>query len=477
MHVSEIKQYTSYFEDLWDSLGTGPAQDGWMESKDYSAAYMTSTNISILRESSGSADNGSGRPSLAGYLPENFVRPRTLAVADVVNAFDECLDHHRLSFAFNSLTLGIAKQLSWELPRPPIGNFIMGRINDSSSCDNPTLSENAHLLNGNTIKTEPGLFDFNSSSLGQASIVEEPESPVFELVIPPVSMPTLVAPKDLQMICKRRNTYKDSSENARKDQRSSNARMSAKYGTMYSGIEFETFVDLGRVLNNIARACEPADFEATLRRVSVALDVPMRCSNARTRGQFTSTEILRVRHHRPNFIEEMMQLPQGLNGLGYERNRNFKPQFPYEPEYVRYQTDPTTNQPLNHTRHGLCPYCFEIHFYHFKTLAYGQHLALFHGIYPSNYIAPDPLYGGLYFLRKLNSQNISRKRTAHEHIRPGVICPACFEILECDCTKTTKLDERPLTKYLRHFRDCHIKAQRDGSVYKLFQQIVHQADS
>lgn len=448
MYVAEVRQPSSGFDELWDSFNdcTTPWPYGRRN-----GSMRSSGNMLVISDHT--------LLNINGYLLENFVRPRTQDLQSTIRAFGESLDGHSLEFptakeklsynkhgvvnsAVESVT-SIFHNLLVKF-RPDVGSMNNEKDLDCSGDNDSTLAV--------CIKPEIVFGDLSSSDSKWSKV-----SPSID---------------DNNMHKRQKQPRRRHAASTNLCQKSIPVNQNRDLVPMpqidYSFVRFSTIVDLGRVVHNTARYPEPAHFHNLLTLVNASDNAPVTLFL-----NVPQTKIMRVRHLRPHLDEEVKALgifdPHGR--IEYERNRNFRVELPYEPEFVRYEVDPVTNLPVNHTRHGLCAYCSEIHFYHFKTLAYGQHLALFHGIYPSNFIAPDPLYGGIYRLRKLNAQNLGRKRTAHEHIRPGVVCPACYEVLECDCTKTTKLDERPLTKYLRHFRDCHIKVQRCGSPYMLFRDI------
>lgn len=113
------------------------------------------------------------------------------------------------------------------------------------------------------------------------------------------------------------------------------------------------------------------------------------------------------------------------------------------------------DKPITSTREGLCPYCPEIRFFNIKNSGYSQHLGQVHGISTKNYFTPVPLFPNVYMLDKLEGRGqTSRSRIAHKHLRPGVVCPCCYQIIEVGCSSTTRGD-RPLTKYLNHYKEMH----------------------
>jgi hypothetical protein len=160
---------------------------------------------------------------------------------------------------------------------------------------------------------------------------------------------------------------------------------------------------------------------------------------------------------------------EGLNGLHedirYEKNPCFSIERPYEPEFISYQVDKSNNLPYNETRSGLCPYCPEIKFRNFKTSTYSQHLALWHGIHTDNYLTPNPSHFGVYRLCK-NRNLETRKTQAHSSNKKGVVCPVCHEVIEVGCSKATR--DKPLSGYLRHFRDAHRRSNQKADIDQYF---------
>lgn len=137
----------------------------------------------------------------------------------------------------------------------------------------------------------------------------------------------------------------------------------------------------------------------------------------------------------------------------YEKNTKYATEDPYQQEFTRVQIDPSNNLPLNSTRCGLCAYCPDIKFFNIKDSSYSQHLACNHGIFTNNYIAPDPYNYANYYVKKHDGIK-DRKTTAKERLRKAVICPACHDRVEVNCSISTR-GERPLINYLRHFKDKH----------------------
>lgn len=175
----------------------------------------------------------------------------------------------------------------------------------------------------------------------------------------------------------------------------------------------------------------------------------------------TVTNIRRTR-----FIRGSLEALNGLHeDIRYEKNPCFSIERPYEPEFISYQVDKSNNLPYNETRSGLCPYCPEIKFRNFKTSTYSQHLALWHGVHTDNYLTPNPSHFGVYRLCK-NRNLETRKTQAHSSNKNGVVCPVCHEVIEVGCSKATR--DKPLSGYLRHFRDAHRRSNQKADIDQYF---------
>lgn len=176
-------------------------------------------------------------------------------------------------------------------------------------------------------------------------------------------------------------------------------------------------------------------------------------------------KITRNRYSRS--IESFLIIEDSHEFIAYEQNPKFSISRPYEYQFVRYQIDPTNGLAFNPTRAGLCPYCHESRFFNIKNSSYSQHLASNHGIFPDNYLAPEPYNFGSYRVKKCSE---NRKTLSHERIRDGVICPVCHDIIEANCSKLTR-NERPLMGYLRHFKQVHRRGKPNAEEpQKYFQQ-------
>lgn len=222
---------------------------------------------------------------------------------------------------------------------------------------------------------------------------------------------------------------------------------------VYDGIEIDQIIDDHFPLVNVARNPEPQELGYFLSSKLLELKFDQSICN-----------IKRVRYLRNN----LDIIKDSYPNVRYEKNHKFHVSRPYEPQYLRYEIDPTNGLPFNETRCGLCPYCFELNFKNLKTSTYSQHLALTHGIYTDNYLTPNPLYYGVYIIKKSNP---NRKTKAHEHERNGVICPCCYCVVGTECSKKTA-ESKPLNNYLRHFKEKHRQSKDKSGPLKFFSETV-----
>ncbi|CAK7902484.1 hypothetical protein CAAN1_07S03048 [[Candida] anglica] len=169
---------------------------------------------------------------------------------------------------------------------------------------------------------------------------------------------------------------------------------------------------------------------------------------------------------RTRYIRGDISYLEGLiPNMRFEYNPCFGIDRPYEPEFICYLVDPENGLALNSTRCGLCAYCEECHFRNFKTSTFLQHYQLHHGIHTDNYLTPNPSHYGDYLTKK--DKNLDGRKThAHEQEHTGVVCPICYEVVETECSKATI--DKPLTAYLRHFRDNHRKSRYRGDRTKYY---------
>ncbi|KAM9898499.1 hypothetical protein OXX69_009841 [Metschnikowia pulcherrima] len=157
--------------------------------------------------------------------------------------------------------------------------------------------------------------------------------------------------------------------------------------------------------------------------------------------------------NRRRFVRKSLDGLAGLHpNVAYEKNPLFHLSRPYQQEFTRVELNPTTGVPIMETRSGICCYCEDLHFYELKNSCYSQHMSHSHGVYTDNTLAPDAIIPGDYNLSKKFTPG--RKTIPHARDRPGVVCPACLDVIEVRCWKSTS-EKKPLSNYLRHFKDQH----------------------
>lgn len=211
----------------------------------------------------------------------------------------------------------------------------------------------------------------------------------------------------------------------------------------YSGIQVCQRVEPGYQLQNHARLPEP-ELGMNLTQL-VTLSDQSDCTINRTRYQRESLDALCFLH--PN--------------VTYEPNPHFGIDRPYQQEFTRVELDPATGAHIMATRSALCAYCEDLNFYELKNSAYAQHMSHLHGIYTDDFLAPNPMWMGEYKVAKC----LGNKRLTNSRIRnhEGVICPACYQVIEVRCWSSTR-EKKPLSNYLRHFRKEH-RVAKDGKLF------------
>ncbi|KAM9894989.1 hypothetical protein OXX79_008353 [Metschnikowia pulcherrima] len=169
--------------------------------------------------------------------------------------------------------------------------------------------------------------------------------------------------------------------------------------------------------------------------------------------QFDAEKAKEGEINRRRFVRGSLDGLAGLHpNVAYEKNPLFDLSRPYQQEFTRVELDPTTGVSIMETRSALCCYCEDLHFYELKNSCYSQHMSHSHGVYTDNSLAPDAIIPGDYNLSKKFTPG--RKTIPHARDRPGVVCPACLDVVEVRCWKSTS-EKKPLSNYLRHFKDQH----------------------
>ncbi|KAM9937860.1 hypothetical protein OXX80_002616 [Metschnikowia pulcherrima] len=179
--------------------------------------------------------------------------------------------------------------------------------------------------------------------------------------------------------------------------------------------------------------------------------------------QFDAEKAKEGEINRRRFVRGSLNGLAGLHpNVAYEKNPLFDLSRPYQQEFTRVDLNPATGVPIMETRSGLCCYCEDLHFYELKNSCYSQHMSHSHGVYTDNSLAPDAIIPGDYNLSKKFTPG--RKTIPHARDRPGVVCPACLDVVEVRCWKSTS-EKKPLSNYLRHFKDQHrVESNKDTFV-------------
>lgn len=147
------------------------------------------------------------------------------------------------------------------------------------------------------------------------------------------------------------------------------------------------------------------------------------------------------------------------DGMVYEYNEYFDVSRPYQQQFTRVEHENGIMK--NDTRSALCAYCEQPNFYELKNSCYAQHMSHLHGIFTDDYLTPNPIYPGRYLVAK--NSNPNRKTVARVRECDSVVCPACYEVAEVRCWKST-LALKPLSNYLRHFKEKH-RVARNRDTY------------
>lgn len=167
--------------------------------------------------------------------------------------------------------------------------------------------------------------------------------------------------------------------------------------------------------------------------------------------------------NRTRYVRGSLECLDNLHpNVVYEKNPYFDPSHPYQQEFTRIELDPATGDPIMETRSGLCAYCEDIGFFELKNSCYSQHMSHSHGVYTDNYLTPNPVLHGQYQVTKKASPGRRTKPRTRNH--EGVVCPACYEIVEIRCWSST-LEKKPLSNYLRHFKEAHRVDKRKESYF------------
>ncbi|KAM9914022.1 hypothetical protein OXX69_001034 [Metschnikowia pulcherrima] len=182
-------------------------------------------------------------------------------------------------------------------------------------------------------------------------------------------------------------------------------------------------------------------------------------------GSFDDEKAKEGEINRRRFVRGSLDGLKDLHpNVAYEKNHSFDISKPYQQEFTRVELNPTTGTPIMETRSGLCCYCEDLHFYELKNSCYSQHMSHSHGVYTDNTLTPDAILPGKYSLAKKFTPG--RKTIPHARDHDGVLCPVCLDVVETRCWASTS-DKKPLSNYLRHFKDQHRVVERRETYFNL----------
>ncbi|GEQ71936.1 hypothetical protein JCM33374_g5622 [Metschnikowia sp. JCM 33374] len=87
-----------------------------------------------------------------------------------------------------------------------------------------------------------------------------------------------------------------------------------------------------------------------------------------------------------------------------------------------------------------------------------------HGIDTDGYLTPNALWPGQYVVSKMNRD--TRKTTARVGTREGVVCPACYDVVDTSCWNII-MAQGPHSSYLKHFKEEHRVERRKEKYFDL----------
>ncbi|KAF3985739.1 hypothetical protein FT663_04849 [Candidozyma haemuli var. vulneris] len=203
---------------------------------------------------------------------------------------------------------------------------------------------------------------------------------------------------------------------------------------------------LDRPLQNIAKRREPQGYYDPSTGVFVMSQ--FRMSFVRLIDQDICV-IRRIRYDRPSLDILQQDTTEHL----FQENIFFNDKEIYGYQWLRLKLDQATKEPILSTRCVLCPYCKQLRFFNIQDPSFSTHMALCHGIYPDGFLAPDPLYAGIYTMTTTTNYN-NREVVANQSEHKCVVCPACYLIIQINFWgEGSEKDE--LSFYLRHFTEAH----------------------
>lgn len=162
--------------------------------------------------------------------------------------------------------------------------------------------------------------------------------------------------------------------------------------------------------------------------------------------------IQRKRYVRPNLQELQKNDTQHV----YVKHFFFSDKEPYSYQWVRKEKD-ETGTVIQNSLSALCSYCEGIQFFDIRRSYYATHMALNHGVYPNDYLTPEPLFAGIY-----HTPRYSRFGTIDgTEERRCVVCPACYDLFDFEVGSIGS-GNLNLSSYLRHFKDAHRSKRLEG---------------
>ncbi|PSK36871.1 hypothetical protein C7M61_003735 [Candidozyma pseudohaemuli] len=205
----------------------------------------------------------------------------------------------------------------------------------------------------------------------------------------------------------------------------------------------------GSHLINVARNPEPAPYfnNATQRHI-----VPDFRRYMVTLLDQRFCRIQRKRYVRPNLQELQNNDTQHV----YVKHFFFSDKEPYSYQWVRKVKD-ESGTVIQNSRSALCSYCKEIHFFDIRKSYYATHMALYHGVYPNDYLTPEPLFAGIYHTPRYSRFGFIDGTEE----RRCVVCPACYELFDFDVGSIGS-ENLNISSYLRHFKDAHRSRRLEG---------------
>ncbi|GEQ71790.1 hypothetical protein JCM33374_g5476 [Metschnikowia sp. JCM 33374] len=224
----------------------------------------------------------------------------------------------------------------------------------------------------------------------------------------------------------------------------------------YSNVKVEHTIVLAPELQNRAKESRLTDLSKQHR----STEFPYRAE----------IQINRTRYHRGN-LDALNNLHPNLM---YIKTRFFAVTYPYRQEFTRVELDPETGETINDTRSALCAYCPNLTFHELKNSAYAQHMSQQHGIYTDGYLAPNPLWHGMYKVSK--EETPTRTTSPRLRVNEAIVCPACYDVVEISGSsarskkrRTPSTKKNPLLMYFRHFKVKHRVNKRAETYFKEFE--------